>query len=462
MFVINDRELAEICRGTLLQGSDEVTFSGVSIDSRTIKNGDVFFAIKGEKFDGHSFIEAAFNGGAAGAVVSSGSIKATGRPLILVEDTLEAFQHLSAWWRRKFSCPLVAITGSSGKTTTKDILASLLAVTANVHCNTGNHNNEIGVPLTLLGLKEEHGVCVLEMGMRGLGEIESLCDLARPTAGIITNVGSTHFGRLGSAANIARAKGELAASLPPDGFIMLNADNQWSPYISSLTQASIYMFGLGGKADVRASDLDFSPERTEFTLNAFGVSKRLIMPLRGEHNVYNCLAAIGVYLLLGFSEDRLQEGLNSLSITGMRLEEIPGMKGSKIINDAYNANPSSMLASLNVLKQMEGSRKIAVLGDMFELGNIAEREHRRVGEAVSQAGVDLLVTTGNLAAYISDEALVRGMEKNRVFHVSSVEEAAEFLKKIIDMGDVVLVKGSRGMKMESIVTALQAQVEDHV
>lgn len=453
-------ELAEICGGTLLHGSDKVLFSGVSIDSRTIKKGEVFFAICGNAFDGHAFIDNAFEKGAAGAVVSRADAKVDGRPLILVRNTLTALQQLAVWWRQNHFIPVVAVTGSSGKTTTKDILAALLGAVTNVHFNSGNQNNEIGVPLTLLGLSGSHRVCVLEMGMRGLGEIAELCSVAQPTAGIITNVGSTHFERLGSVENIAIAKGELAASLPDDGFVMLNAENEWSADISRMTNARPVLFGLGSEADVRASEVDYFPEYTEFTLSAFGISLRLKMSLWGEHNVYNCLAAAGAYLLLGFPAEKLQAGLKQLSVSGMRLEKTAGIRGSFIINDTYNANPSSVLASLDVIRQINGSRTVIVLGDMFELGEIAEREHCRVGEAVHRLQPGLLVTVGDLAAFISRQALACGMEKNAVFHGQTVEEAVEFLRKSINTGDIILVKGSRGMKMERIVSALQAE-ENH-
>jgi len=491
MFEINADELAVVCRGTWLwDAQDEgktgsITFTGVSTDSRTVKKGDIFFALRGENFDGHDFIDNAIQGGAAAVVAAYDYLSASGITdnsagrsnsenaavnhavkagawILAVENPLMALQQTAAWWRKKFSIPIIAVTGSSGKTTTKDILASLLSAATQVHSNVGNRNNEIGVPLTLLGLNKEHKACVLEMGMRGLGEIAQLCSVAQPTSGIITNVGSTHFERLGSLENIARAKGELAQCLPADGFIMLNAENEWSPYISSLSKAESLLFGFGEKAQVRASDIDFGSGYTEFTLTAFGVCCRLRVPLWGEHNIYNCLAAIGAYLRLGFPQEKLQQGLDQLTISGMRLERLKGIKGSTIINDAYNANPSSMLASLKVLRQIEGKRRIAVLGDMFELGDIAETEHRKVGDAVRNAGVDLLVTVGSLAAFISQQALSAGMETSTVFHGHTVAEAVDYLRECIQEGDVILVKGSRGMKMEGIVAALQSPADSHV
>ena len=466
MFEITGRELASVCQGKWLrevcQGSspDRLTFSGVSIDSRTVKKGDVFFAIPGDNFNGHDFIGDALKAGAAAAVAADPGPYPG--PILFVKDTLKALQQTATWWRQKFSIPVAAITGSSGKTTTKDILASLLSVAGRVHCSAGNQNNEIGVPLTLLGLTWQHDVCVLEMGMRGLGEIAELCAVAHPTCGIITNVGSTHYERLGSIENIARAKGELAQCLSAGDFLLLNAENQWSAYIGKLSEARCILYGLGEKADIRASEIDYHSEFTEFTLTAKGVSRRLRVPLWGEHNIYNCLAAIGAYLCMGFPQELLQKGLDNLTVTEMRLEKTTGIKGSVIINDAYNANPSSMLASLNVLRQVEGKRRIAVLGDMFELGEIAESEHRKVGEAVAEAGVDLLVTVGSLAALIGEQALYVGMEKSKIFHCPAVFGAVDYLRKSIQEGDVVLVKGSRGMKMEQIVAALQAQEQGHV
>lgn len=471
MFKITMAELAEVCQGTWLPGAQDfenIPFSGISIDSRTVKKGDLFIAIRGERFDGHDFVEDALHRGAAGVVAAADAPlpwKDAGEsrgPVLVVKDTLTALQQISAWWRQNFHIPVAAITGSSGKTTTKDILASLLSTAGRVHFNRGNQNNEIGVPLTLLGLDHTHEVCVLEMGMRGLGEIARLCEVARPTCGIITNVGSTHFERLGSVENIARAKGELAQSLPSHGFILLNEENEWSQFISGMTGARTVFFGFGSGADIRASEVDYGSESTQFTLTAGGISQRLRVPLWGEHNVYNCLAAIGLYLSLGFSREKLQEGLDNLTISGMRLEKTPGIKGSVIINDAYNANPTSMLAALEVLKQVRGKRRIAVLGDMLELGDIGEAEHRKVGAVLAQGGVHILVTVGSLAACISDAALASGMEKSRVFHSSAPEDAAAYLQQSICEGDVVLVKGSRGMKLERIVAALAGPGESHV
>lgn len=373
MVSITVSELAAACGGVVVRDTGE-KFSGVSIDSRTIRPGNIFFALKGENFDGHDFIDNAFKAGAAGAVVEKRTEASEDGTVILVENTLAALQKLAAWWRNKLAIPLVGITGSSGKTTTKDILASLLYAAANVHFNTGNQNNEIGVPLTLLSLSHEHDVCVLEMGMRGLGEIGELCSIAKPTAGIITNVGSTHFERLGSMSNIALAKGELAESLPKEGFILLNGENEWSPFIKGRTQARSVFFGFEDNAEVRAENVEFFPEYTEFSLEAFGFSQRLRLPLWGKHNVYNCLAAAGAYLLLGFPGEKLQQGLDKLTVTGMRLEKTKGIRGATIINDTYNANPDSMISSLGVLRQIEGRRRVAVLGDMFELGPIAEAE----------------------------------------------------------------------------------------
>lgn len=482
MFEIIGRQLAEVCKGSWLgetQRASEIIFTGISTDSRTTKEGELFIPLQGENFDGHRFLEEAFRKGAKGAIVSSRDWIGLGNPQLLVEDTLVALQQSAAWWRQQFHLPVLAITGSSGKTTTKDIAASLLGTVANVHCNSGNQNNEIGVPLTLLGLSDQHQVCVLEMGMRGLGEIGELCAVAKPTSGIITNVGSTHFERLGSLENIARAKGELAESLPETGFILLNSENEWSPFISGRTKALPMLFGFAQDADVRAVDLDLGPDYSEFTLkvgrmvgeitcekaggkNTGKVFHRLRVPLAGEHNVYNCLAAIGAYLFLGFPAERLQEGLENIHLSGMRLQKLPGIRDSVIINDAYNANPCSMIASLKVLEQCEAKRRIAVLGDMFELGDIEEEEHRRVGEAVCGAKVDLLVTIGELAALIGEQAVASGMEGAKVFHGASFEEVAAFLKESIQEGDVLLVKGSRGMRMERFVTALQWPVEGNV
>jgi len=455
MIELSIRDLLKICGGRLLAGNENRQFRGVCTDSRKLTPGQLFFALRGERFDGHEFITRAFKKGAAGAVVGR-EVEVPFRDgcLVMVDNPLLCLQRLAAWWRRRFDIPVIGVTGSSGKTTTKDILAGILTSLGKVHKTEGNYNNEIGLPLILLGLDDSHKVCVVEMAMRGLGEIALLCEIARPTGGIITNIGLAHYEKLGSRENIARAKGELAESLPREGFLMLNSEDEWSSFIAEMTSTRVVYYGMGEEAQIRAREVQFTSQGTVFKLEAGETSGVIRSPLLGKHNVYNCLGAIGAAIQLGVSLDQIQEGLDNISLTKMRLEKISGNRGSTIINDTYNANPDSMKASLGVLKYFNSKRSIAVLGDMLELGEIAAEEHRGVGKEVARAGIDFLVTVGNLANYIAEAASEMGMPRDNIFIACSNGEAASFLRRIIGPGDVVLVKGSRAMGMEEIVRAL--------
>ncbi|HBT20115.1 MAG TPA: UDP-N-acetylmuramoyl-tripeptide--D-alanyl-D-alanine ligase [Peptococcaceae bacterium] len=456
MIELKVSELAEVCGGKLIGGNMQTSFKGVCTDSRKIEPGQLFFALKGENFDGHDFVYQAFLRGAAAAVVHK-SVKGIpeGKCVVMVEDTLLALQKLAAWWRKQFDIPVIGVTGSSGKTTTKDILAGILASSGEVCSTKGNLNNHIGLPLVLLGLSRSCRFCVLEMAMRGLGEIAQLCEIAAPTGGIITNIGLAHYERLGSQENIARAKGELAQSLPEEGFLLLNSEDPWSSFIRRLTSAEVIYYGMRDNAHIRAEKVKFTPWGSSFLLVTDSFSGTLDLPLPGKHNLYNCLAAVGAAVQLGLNLEEIRQGLKRINLTKMRLEHLKGIKDTVVINDAYNANPDSMKASLKVLRDFSGNRKIAVLGDMLELGEIAVKEHIEVGRETADLGIDYLITVGKLARNIAQGAADVGMSREKIFCASNNEEAVEMIKKIIVPGDVILVKGSRAMGMEEIVNALR-------
>jgi len=334
-------------------------------------------------------------------------------------------------------------------------LAGILSSSGEVCRTRGNLNNHIGLPLVLLELSRSCRFCVVEMAMRGLGEIAQLCEIAAPTGGIITNIGVAHYERLGSKENIARAKGELAQSLPHGGFLLLNSEDEWSSFIGRLTSAEVIYYGMGKKAQIRAEKVQFAPWGSSFMLVSDRVSGPLKLPLPGKHNLYNCLAAVGAAVQLGLGLEEIQQGLNQINLTKMRLEHLKGIKGTTIINDAYNANPDSMKASLRVLSNFLGNRKIAVLGDMLELGEIAVKEHIEVGREAVYLGIDYLITVGELAEHTAQGAVDAGLSEKNVFCASNNGQAAERLKKIVVPGDVILVKGSRAVGMEEIVNALR-------
>lgn len=427
----------------------------VSTDTRTVAPGDLFIALVGERFDAHAFVPLAVEKGAAAVVVSRLPTVSLTVPALLVEDTLTALQRLAAYNRRQFNLPVVAVTGSNGKTTTKDLIASVLNRRCKTLKTTGNLNNHIGLPLTLLKLDETYGAAVLEMGMRGLGEIDLLAGIAQPTVAVITNIGETHLERLGSIENIAAAKSEVLNHLDPQGTAVLNGDDPLVRKVAGKFNGQVLFYGIDAENDIQAEDIKTVDGQTSvFTVHYQDRQAEVKLPVPGRHNVLNALAAVGVGLVTGISLEHTAAGLAEAELTAMRLEVLE--TGTyKIINDAYNANPASTKAALAVLAEQSGDRrKVAVLGSMFELGERAEPGHREVGAAVFETGVELLVTVGDLAEYIARGALDKGMAQDKVFHCLDSNQAGEVLSSCLKAEDVILVKGSRGMKMEEIVRGL--------
>ncbi|MBE3587804.1 MAG: UDP-N-acetylmuramoyl-tripeptide--D-alanyl-D-alanine ligase [Thermoanaerobacteraceae bacterium] len=452
-------EIAGILKGRLCQGDPEVRVGAVSIDSRRLASGQLFFALRGERHDGHDFIPAAVAAGAGGVVVDrlvTGIDPAV--PVIQVANTLVALQELARYNRRAYRVPVIGVTGSSGKTSTKDLVAAALSRRMQVLKTTGNQNNEIGLPLTLLEMDDGHQAAVVEMAMRGPGEIAFLCDLARPTAGIITNIGEAHVERLGSVESIARAKGELLEAIPPEGFALLHRESPFMEREAARCRGRVYFFGFAEQAHVRALDIRPGGGGNRFKVRLpDGSEGDIYLPLPGRHNVLNALAAVGVAWALGVSLEDAARGLAAASLSPMRLEMVE-KNGITIINDAYNANPASTGAALQVLAEMGAGRRIAVLGDMLELGREAFPGHRRVGAAVAAGAVDYLVTVGELGRIIATGAVEAGFPPGRVFAAASNTEAVDHLRPRLLPGDVVLVKGSRGMGMEQIVRELLEKV----
>ena len=429
-------------------------FKNIVIDSRQVEPGDLFIALHGENRDGHDFIEHALEQGATGIltermVPSEPSHEAVA--FILVPNTLTALQTIASYWRREHPVGVIGITGSVGKTTTKEAVASVLATKYSVLKSEGNLNNEIGLPLTLLQLSHNHQKAVLEMAMYALGEIKALCDIALPQLGVITNVGPTHLERLGSLERIAQAKAELVESLPSDGMAILNGDDHRVRAMRELTQAQVLLYGLDPTFGVWASDLASKGlHGIRFRLHQGERSASVDIPLPGRHSVYSALAAAAVAFSQGFNLEEVVEGLTHLNYLP-RLTVKRGMKGCTIIDDTYNASPASTLAALDLLSELKG-RKIAVLGDMLELGSFEVEGHRQVGRRAAEV-VDKLMVVGERARTIGGEALRCGLK--RVHFVNSNDEAAGRLQECLGPGDYVLVKGSRGMAMEQIVDRIK-------
>ena len=450
---IKASEVVNACGGEVLSGDLETKITGVSTDTRTLQPGDLFFALTGESSDGHKFLADALGRGASGVVVSR-KVE-TQRLALRVDDTLVALGDLAAYYRAKFAPIVIGVTGSVGKTTTKEMIAAVAAARGPVLKNAGNFNNEIGLPLTLFELAKKHKTAVVEKAMRGPGQIAYLARIARPSIGVITNIHMTHIELLGSMEAIADAKGELLDFLPPDGAAILNGDDPYFDYLSRRSNARVVSFGESPRADVRAtsSGLD-SKGCCAFKVTTPTGSFDVRVPVPGEHNIKDALAAIAVGEVLGIAHDAMREALAKFVPPEKRSNVIPARRGFVIIDDTYNASPASMQSALKTLAMMEGGRKIAVLGDMLELGEHAVEAHVELGRAVRDAGVDVLVVVGQLAKLISRAAIDAGLPVESVSEFDDSWQAAREVPGKLRERDVVLVKGSRSMKMEWVVEGL--------
>lgn len=428
---------------------ENIFFEGVTTDSRKISNGVLFVALKGEKFNGEDFAQDAINKGAAAVLVSKTAPEINGVTL-KVEDTLTAYQQIAKSWRERFNIPVVAITGSNGKTTTKDLTAAVLSSLGKVCKTSANFNNEIGVPMTLLEINETHKAAVVEIGMRGLHQIESLAQYVKPNIGIVINVNETHIEILGSIENIARAKGELVQAIQGGGTVILNADNFYTAEMKKLANSGVKIltYGLDNAADLNAENILVHGNLTNFILNYAGQKYNFEIPIIGRHNVSNALAAIAAGLTVGLSIEEIKRGIASLVTTKMRFEVIR-RDGITLVNDAYNASPASMRASIKTVAEIYSGRKIAVLGDMLELGEISEKVHREVGVELAENNFDTLITLGELGKFIAAGAKDAGIKN--IFTVETHEDAAKKILSIVKEGDTVLFKASHGMHLEKIL-----------
>ena len=447
-------EITEATRGRLLGGDGSLTVAEISTDSRKISPGSLFIAIRGEKYDGNDFIADAFKNGAAAVLTDRDTADFPGKMLIRVSDTLKALHDLASYYRNMFDIPFVGITGSVGKTSTKDMVACALGSRYNVLKNEGNLNNEIGVPLTIFRLEPGYEAGVIEMGMSAFGEIRALTRIVRPKVGIITNIGVSHIEKLGSRQNILRAKLELLEGLQPDGLLILNGDDVMLSGVKDLLEVRTVSYGLEDNADYQAYNIRSKGEKgIDFNIKLDGNEYTVHVPAPGVHNVYNALAALAAGHELQIPAELLIDGIAGYSPGKMRLNIIKS-DGLTIINDAYNASPQSVKAAIDVLKEIEAERRIAVLGDMLELGEWSMSAHRETGAYVAGSNTDLIITVGQAAAYIAEGALETGFPGSGTVVLSNNDEAIRYLKDIIRKGDAILVKGSRGMMMEEIVNAL--------
>jgi UDP-N-acetylmuramoyl-tripeptide--D-alanyl-D-alanine ligase len=442
--------LAEYAGGALSGGDAESAISRVSTDSRTLQRGDLFVPIRGENFDGHQFVEQAAQRGATGALVEqewSGSVPET-FALIRVADTLVGYQQIAAHYRKSLGLKVIAITGSNGKTSTKDFVAAALGRHFRVTKTEGNFNNHVGLPRTILDANSEHQIAVWELGMNHPGEIAALAALAAPDAGIITNIGIAHIEFMGSREAIALEKGALAESIGAEGTVILNGDDPFSEGIAARTRAKIVLAGVQRGA-VRAEDIRQNASGSEFTILEGAHRCRAQLPVPGLHMVQNALLAVAAGRVFGLSIEECAAGLASTPLTKARLQ-LRDLRGVQFLDDSYNANPESMKAALHTLVELDADgKRIAVLGQMSELGVTSEEGHADVGRTAAELRIDHLITVGELGAEISRAANSAGLQ--RITNVATQSEAAELLSDIAEPGDLVLVKGSRSARMEHVL-----------
>ncbi len=441
--------------GKLVSGRKQGGFSGVSTDSRSISSGEIFFALKGDNYDGHLYVDEALKKGAAGAVIEEGALpRSDGELLIRVPSTLKALGDLASAWRKSFpELKLAAITGSNGKTTTKEMAWSIVSRRFKTLKNTGNFNNLIGLPLTLFRLDESYSAAVVELGMNDFGEIKRLAEIALPDTGAITNIGRAHLEKLGGIEGVARAKGELVEGFSGERVLVVNSDDPRIIEIAGKTECRKITYGIkAGEADVTACGISqdgFSG--INFRMTVMGEAFPVRINCIGMHNVMNALCASGIALSFGCGKAEIAEGLGGFTLPHMRLEVMESPAGFRVINDSYNANPDSMRSAVNELMGLKGKgRAIAVVGDMLELGEMSESEHFGLGQYLSESGVDCVIACGSFGRTVLEGAGGRA----NCLYAGSHEEAARAVKQIAGPGDLVLVKGSRGMRMEEITKRL--------
>lgn len=434
----------------------EAVAMGYSIDSRTLNPGDLFIAIAGERFDGHEYVQSVLEKGAVGAVVKTGK-NVAGDParLLKVDDTLKALQSLGAAARRLWGKPLLAVTGSAGKTTTKEILAHILASRFRVMKSSGNLNNHIGMPLQLLKLENEHDIAVVEMGMNHAGEIRDLGKLAHHDLAVVTMVAPVHLEFFGSLAEIARAKYEIVETLPPGGTAVLNADDEYVSQFGRDFKGKVVTFGIRRAADVTARNIKLNgAEGSTFDLVVGSVTAPVTFPLVGEHNIYNALGAAAAAMERGIEPSLAAKALSSIQPPDKR-GQVLNINGATIINDCYNSNPRALNAMVDTLASMQAGRRILVAGEMLELGPTAEALHRESGKHAAEKKIDFVIGVRGLARAIAEAACGAGAQAQ---FVETPEQAGEWLQRNLRPGDAVLLKASRGVKLEKALELLQSKV----
>jgi UDP-N-acetylmuramoyl-tripeptide--D-alanyl-D-alanine ligase len=448
--------------GVLVSGPKSASLSGVSIDSRTLRPSDLFVAIRGTRNDGHDYISTALQKGASGVVVDQHYQIAEGFPankiLLRVEDTHEALKDLAAYVRRQWRGSLVGITGSMGKTTTKEFMAQVLQTEFSVYRSPGNYNNLFGLPLAIFGLSPEDHIGIFEMGMSAQGEIAEMCRIALPDVGVITNVAPVHLEFFDSIESIAEAKSELVKGLAAGGTLIYNADDPLVCKIADPFAGDKISFGLSPSADIRAEEVEITGlMETRFRLTWEGASRRAVIYLCGAHYVMNALPAVALARRYTIDIDQIIESLRHLRQAHMRGQILRYREGFTVIDDSYNSNPWALTQMIETLMRIpRQQRRILVAGEMLELGKESESLHRRCGEHAAECGVDIVVGVQGAAREIVRGAASAGMPDTRLYFFTEVNPASDFICRNVQPGDLVLIKGSRGVHLEKIVQALRA------
>ena len=447
-------DIIKAVNGSLVGGDPNAIVKGISTDSRTLNISDLFVAIIGERFDGHDFAIQATKHGAIGVVLSHEvqGLDELKSNIVMVKDTTQALGDIARYYKNKFNVKVIGITGSNGKTTTKDMASAVLSRNYNVLKSEGNLNNTIGLPLTLFKLSSSYGLAVLEMGISIPGEMSQLVNIAQPNLAVVTNVSTTHLEFLKSIEDVAEEKQILVKSAES---AVLNVDDPYVARMRNVANGKVILYGIDNPADVTAKDIVLDQYgRPEFTVHTKNAHKRIKLPSIGRHNIYNSLAAISVGTIFGIGLDSIKVLLESYQQTSMRMQRLV-IDDVTIINDTYNSNPVSMRVAVDLLKNLKSDGiKILVAGDMLELGEQSDELHRETGKYIGTSkAIDILVTVGDRAVRIAESALETGMN-NKIVVCKTNSEAVDYLRKNLNKGDLVLIKGSRGMKMEQIVEAI--------
>ena len=452
MYDLYVRDILKICSGKLLCGSENIKLGKFCTDTRTIHKGDVYVGLVGEKVNGSDFYQDAINKGASVCILNKDVPVDSGVCIVVVTDTLKCLQELAKYKRSLLNIPVIAITGSVGKTSTKDMIASVISTKYSVHKTEGNFNNHIGVPLTILSYSGEE-VMIVEMGMNHLGEISVLTDIAKPTVAVITNVGTAHIGNLGSRENILKAKLEILDSMSVDD-VVINIDNDM--LASSLNNLRedyrVRTVSIDNKSDYQAVDIKEDVFASEFNID--GISKNISVNVGGKVFIYNSLVAYAVGDILYVDDKNIKKGIKNFKLSSHRLEKRVSKRGIVVIDDTYNANFDSMKASIELLGKVKKGRKIAVLGDMLELGEYSKKMHRDLGDVVVEQNIDLLVTIGNDSKEIDKRVLKLGMDADRIKHFDVENDCYDFLKENLKKKDVILLKGSHGIHLDNVVNEI--------